>query len=148
GHLRGRGAGWGVRHRPRRLMTDASKPLPAPEEIPDALDGQRVDRVVALITGCSRAEASALVAAEQVLVDEEVVTKPSLRLHTAQVVRLLSEPSRPIETVEPDPAVEIRVVAEDDEFLVVDKPAGLVVHPGAGHKGSTMVHGLIARYPE
>jgi 23S rRNA pseudouridine1911/1915/1917 synthase len=129
-------------------MSDAPPPLPEPEEIPDALDGQRVDRVVALITGCSRAEASALVAAEQVLVDDEVVTKPSLRLHTAQVVRFLSGPSRPVETVEPDPTVEIRVVAEDDEFLVVDKPAGLVVHPGAGHKGSTMVHGLIARYPE
>lgn len=129
-------------------MSDPPVPLPAPEEIPDALDGQRVDRVVALITGCSRAEASALVAAEQVLVDDVVVTKPSLRLHTAQVVRLLSEPTRAVETVDPDPSVEIRVVAEDDEFIVVDKPAGLVVHPGAGHKGSTMVHGLLARYPE
>lgn len=129
-------------------MGDEPRPLPTPEEIPDALDGQRVDRVVALITGCSRAEATALLAAEQVLVDDVVVTKPSLRLHTAQVVRLLSEPTRAVETVDPDPSVEIRVVAEDDEFIVVDKPAGLVVHPGAGHKGSTMVHGLLARYPE
>ncbi len=47
-----------------------------------------------------------------------------------------------------DPAVDVRVVYEDDDVLVVDKPAGLVVHPGAGNTSGTLVHGLLARYPE
>jgi 23S rRNA pseudouridine1911/1915/1917 synthase len=40
------------------------------------------------------------------------------------------------------------VVHEDDDVIVVDKPAGLVVHPGAGHRSGTLVHGLLARYPD
>src|SRR5690606_33806476 len=48
----------------------------------------------------------------------------------------------------PDPSVEVVVVHEDDDVIVVDKPAGLVVHPGAGHASGTLAHGLLARYPE
>lgn len=118
------------------------------EEIPAALAGQRVDRVVALITGCSRAEASALVEGAQVLVDGAAVAKPSLKLAEGQRIDLLSEPRRVVEVVEADPDVEVRVVYDDDDIIVIDKPAGLVVHPGPGHKGSTLVHGLLARFPE
>ena len=50
--------------------------------------------------------------------------------------------------VEADPSVAFTVVHEDDDVLVVDKPAGLVVHPGAGNVTGTLVHGLVARYPE
>jgi 23S rRNA pseudouridine1911/1915/1917 synthase len=51
-------------------------------------------------------------------------------------------------TPEADPGVEVPVVFEDDQVVVVDKPADLVVHPGAGHDGGTLVAGLLARYPE
>ena len=51
---------------------------------------------------------------------------------------------RPV--AEPDVAVE--VVHADDDVVVVDKPAGLVVHPGAGHRHGTLVGGLLARFPE
>ena len=47
-----------------------------------------------------------------------------------------------------DAAVEVTVVHEDAEVIVVDKPAGLVVHPGAGHEDGTLVNGLLARFPE
>jgi 23S rRNA pseudouridine1911/1915/1917 synthase len=47
-----------------------------------------------------------------------------------------------------DPGVRFEVVYEDPDLVVVDKPAGLVVHPGAGHRSGTLVHGLLARYPE
>ena len=47
-----------------------------------------------------------------------------------------------------DPDVEFAVVHADDDIIVVDKPAGLVVHPGPGHRGSTLVHGLVARFPD
>lgn len=130
-------------------MTDPDGRTPlVTEEIPPALAGQRIDRVVALITGCSRAEASALVADEQVTIDDVVVTKPSVKLAEGARVGLLSEPVRPVDTVEADPDVDVAVVFSDDEIIVIDKPAGLVVHPGPGHSGSTLVHGLLARFPE
>ncbi|MFP5489137.1 MAG: RluA family pseudouridine synthase, partial [Acidimicrobiia bacterium] len=48
----------------------------------------------------------------------------------------------------PDPSVEFAVVHVDDDVIVVDKPAGLVVHPGAGNPDGTLVNGLLARFPE
>ncbi len=118
------------------------------EEIPSALDGQRVDRVVALVIGCSRSEASALVNDDQVLVDGRPAQKPSQRMVEGETLSVLSGPSPTVERVEPDASVEIRVVASDDQVIVIDKPPGLVVHPGPGHSGSTLVHGLLARFPE
>jgi 23S rRNA pseudouridine1911/1915/1917 synthase len=47
-----------------------------------------------------------------------------------------------------DPAIEVVVRHEDDDLIIVAKPAGLVVHPGAGHADGTLVNGLLARYPE
>ena len=47
----------------------------------------------------------------------------------------------------PEP-MELRVLFEDKDLLVIDKPAGLVVHPGPGHRTGTLVHGLLARGPE
>jgi 23S rRNA pseudouridine1911/1915/1917 synthase len=56
---------------------------------------------------------------------------------------------RPAEdALAPDPTVDVAVAYEDPDLLVVDKPAGLVVHPGAGQHAGTLVHGLLARYPE
>jgi 23S rRNA pseudouridine1911/1915/1917 synthase len=47
-------------------------------------------------------------------------------------------------TIEPE-AVDFRVAYEDEELLIIDKPAGIVVHPGAGHGSGTLVHGLVGR---
>ncbi len=129
-------------------MAEAGSGPQVVELVPAALAGERVDRVVALVTGCSRSEAVALVGAGDVLVDGVVVAKPSLKLLEGQRLELLAEPDRPAEVVEPDPAVEFRVVLSDEHVIVVDKPAGLVVHPGPGHSGSTLVHGLLARFPD
>lgn len=118
------------------------------ETIPGALDGERVDRVVALLTNCSRSEAVALISDQQVLVNGRVQAKPSHRVLTDDTVAVLSDPVRPPERVEPDASVEFGVIYTDDDIIVVDKPPGLVVHPGAGHSGSTLVHGLLAQFPE
>ncbi len=118
------------------------------ETIPEALAGERIDRIVALLTECSRAEAVALIQDEQVLVNDIVLTKPSHRLLAEDTVAVLSHPVRPVSKVLADSSVEFGVVYEDETLIVIDKPAGLVVHPGAGHSGSTLVHGLIAQFPE
>jgi 23S rRNA pseudouridine1911/1915/1917 synthase len=129
-------------------VSDSSAEAHVAEVMPAALDGERVDRIVALLTGCSRAEASALVAEGEVHLGGVPVRKPSHRVVEGDLVEILADPVRPVEELEADPTVEFEVLHEDEDLLVIDKPAGLVVHPGAGHRGSTLVHGLIARYPE
>jgi 23S rRNA pseudouridine1911/1915/1917 synthase len=117
-----------------------------PLVVPVALAGERVDRAVALLTGWSRAEVQALIDGGDVLVDGRLPAK-SHRLNTGDVVELLSEP--PIAGLPMgDPGVPVVVRHADEDVVVVAKPAGLVVHPGAGHPDGTLVNGLLARYPE
>ena len=122
---------------------------PLVELIPEALDGERVDRVVSLLAGCSRSEAAALVTAGAVTLDgrrgrprASSASRPARRCRSTS--RQLPEPALPA----PDPTVAVAVVHEDADVVVVDKPAGLVVHPGAGQADGTLVNGLLARYPE
>jgi len=114
--------------------------------VPASLAGERVDRAVALLTGWTRREVQDLVAAGGVLVDGRTVPK-SHRLETDEIVELRGEPSAP-GPPRPDPTVALVVRHEDDDVVVVAKPAGVVVHPGAGHTEGTLVHGLLAAYPE
>ena len=117
------------------------------EELPEALDGQRVDRVVAMLSGVSRTEAADLVRDGQVTVDGQVATRGADRL-AAGVVVTIEVPDRVDDRPVPDSDVVVPVVYEDEHVIVVDKPAGLVVHPGAGHNTGTLAAGLLARYPE
>ncbi len=118
------------------------------EVIPAALDGERIDRVVAMLSDCTRAEAAAAIASGTVSVAGKVATKPSTKVRTDQVVDISADPHVPEPLPVADPSVEVHVIHEDDAVLVVDKPAGLVVHPGAGTRDGTLVNGLLARYPD
>lgn len=118
------------------------------EEVPEALAGERVDRVVSMLTGRSRAEVAELVEAGAVLVDGEPVTSRSTRLRVGQIVEAAApEPDLDAE-MEPEPDLVVPIVHADEHLLVIDKPAGLVVHPGAGQRRGTLVHALLASYPE
>jgi 23S rRNA pseudouridine1911/1915/1917 synthase len=118
------------------------------EAVPAALAGERLDRIVALIGDVSRAEAAATIAAGGVRVDGAPAASGKVRLVEGQVVEVdataIPGPVLPAA----DAAVEFGVVYEDDTVIVVDKPAGLVVHPGAGNLEGTLVSGLLSRYPE
>lgn len=116
--------------------------------VPRALDGQRLDRVVAMIAGCSRSEAAALVDAGDVAIDGRAVTTRSHRVAEGDALEVLAPVRSADEVLAPDPTVEVPLVYEDPDMLVIDKPGGLVVHPGAGQHSGTLVHGLLARYPE
>src|SRR5439155_25961286 len=98
-------------------------------------------------TGLSRGEVAARVEAGAVRVDGRPLTARSRRMTAGEVIEV-TVPDAPAEGLAPDPSVEVPVVFADDDVIVVDKPAGLVVHPGAGNEHGTMVHGLLARYPE
>jgi 23S rRNA pseudouridine1911/1915/1917 synthase len=118
------------------------------EVVPAALDGERVDRIVSLLTGASRAAAADLVAGGAVRVDGATVTSGKQRLHEGQVLELPDGSRTAMAAAAPDSGVAFTVVHADDDVIVVDKPAGLVVHPGAGNPGGTLVNGLLARFPE
>ncbi|MEY4607268.1 MAG: pseudouridine synthase RluD [Actinomycetota bacterium] len=118
------------------------------ETIPSARAGERLDRVVSLIAGCSRSEAAELLACGGVTLDGAPALLGKQRLVEGQVVSV-DEARVPGEALpEPDPDVQFDIVHTDDDVVVIDKPAGLVVHPAAGHGGGTLVNGILARFPE
>jgi len=122
--------------------------IDGPLVVPAALDGDRVDRAISFLTGWPRAAVQQLIDDGEVLVDGQTVAK-SHRLHEGNVLEILGEP--PLESdvrPEPDPAVEVDVRFADDDVVVLAKPAGLVVHPGAGNATGTLVNGLLARFPD
>jgi 23S rRNA pseudouridine1911/1915/1917 synthase len=117
------------------------------ETIPAVLDGERVDRVVAMLTGLARSEVAALVDAGQVELGGRPVTTRSRRVAEGDTLEI-TVPEVRVAEIAGDAGVEVVVVHADEQVVVVDKPAGLVVHPGAGHPSGTLVNGLIARFPD
>lgn len=117
------------------------------QELPAALNGERVDRVVAVLTGCTRSEAARLVLQGAVRRNNHVVGKGSDRVAQGDLFEVDLGQLGVAEVAESDHQVEVQVVFEDDDVIVVNKPPGIVVHPGAGVIGGTLVNGLLARYP-
>ena len=105
-----------------------------------APEGERLDRAVAGRPEVgSRALAERLILGGAVLVDGESRVK-SYRLEGGEDVLVELPPEAPPLEAE---SMDLHVVWEDEHLLVVDKPAGIVVHPGVGHETGTLVHGLI-----
>jgi 23S rRNA pseudouridine1911/1915/1917 synthase len=118
------------------------------ERVPAALAGERVDRVVAMLTGLTRAEVSELVDDGAVQLRGRVVTSRSAKVAEGDELEVDVPPPVVAAAAEPEPDVDVPIVYEDDDVIVVDKPQALVVHPGAGNARGTMVAGLLARFPE
>jgi 23S rRNA pseudouridine1911/1915/1917 synthase len=118
------------------------------EIVPAALDGERIDRVVALLTGLARSQVVRLVDQGEVHLNGSPVIVRSRRVQAGELLTV----EVPGETVTaaplPDPDVPVQVVHDDHDVIVVNKPPGLVVHPGAGHERGTLVNGLLARFPD
>ena len=112
--------------------------------VPSGAAGERLDRFLAGLPEIgSRSAAERLL--PTVLVDGTARPK-SFRLEGGEELEF-EPPAARRSTLEPEP-MEIRVAYEDEHLLVVDKPAGLVVHPAPGHSTGTLVHGLLALEPE
>ena len=110
-------------------------------DVTQALVGMRIDAALAEIEPrLSRAAARRLIESGDIRVSGAAV-KPSHRLRLGeQVEGRVPEPVR--ERVEPE-AIPLTIVHEDLQLIVVDKPAGMVVHPGAGQRSGTLVHALL-----
>ncbi|HEX2240434.1 MAG TPA: RluA family pseudouridine synthase [Actinomycetota bacterium] len=109
-------------------------------EVEDADEGKRVDAVVAARTGLARTAVQKALRAGEITVDGRTA-RPSQRLEPGQSVRgNLPDGARPEPAAEKIPLV---IKYSDDRVLVVSKPAGLVVHPDASHRGGTLVNALL-----
>jgi len=114
-------------------------------DVPASLAGERVDRAVALLTGWSRADVAALIDAGAVRIAGRPVAR-SRRLAEGDEITVDGEPEADAPPG-PEP-VDFPVLHEDADVVVLTKPAGLVVHPGAGHREGTLAGGLLHRWPE
>ena len=111
--------------------------------VPADLAGERFDLVVARVAGVGRAEARRWIDEGLATVDGATPAANTRLVAGAEI----DHPEPVPATFDPDPDVHVVVVWEDDALAVVDKPAGLVVHAGAGHHGPTLAAGLVARWP-
>ena len=109
------------------------------------VESARLDEYVARkVVRLSRTQARKLIV-DGLIVVEDVTVKPSFRVTFGQVIKVLSGFSE-FSALEPED-IPIEILYEDDDILVVDKPAGLAVHPGAGHPSGTLVNALIYLRP-
>lgn len=115
--------------------------------VPDASDtGARLDVYLAAHLGdFSRSYLQQLIAGGQVLVDG-CARKRTFKVTAGQTIELTIPETKPHD-IEPQD-LPLVVVYEDADIAVIDKPAGMVVHPASGHSDGTLVNGLLYRYPE
>jgi 23S rRNA pseudouridine1911/1915/1917 synthase len=109
-------------------------------------DGARLDRYVAdMVTDLSRTYARQLIDDAHILLNGRDA-RPSAQVHADDVITIRRPVSQPTDLVAEQ--IPLNIVYEDADVVVVDKPAGMVVHPAPGHLSGTLVNALLARYPE
>jgi 23S rRNA pseudouridine1911/1915/1917 synthase len=105
--------------------------------------GERLDRVLAArVAELSRSRHKALILAGRVAIDGATIRDPGHRVNAGGTI-VLDLPPAEDDAVKPE-TIPLKVLFEDDEIIVIDKPAGLVVHPAAGNRTGTLVNALVA----
>ncbi len=109
--------------------------------------GERLDKlIIEQVDDLSRSQIQAMIKDGQVTVDGKHV-KAGVKLRGGETVRvLLPEPEPETDEIIPE-EMPLNFVYEDEDVAVIEKPAGLVVHPGVGNEQGTLVNALVARYP-
>ena len=113
--------------------------------------GQRLDLFLAerWAQAESRSEVQRIIKARNVRIDGLVVSRASTKVGAGQVVRVVRAVSGPAKTstgIVPGD-MNLNVVYEDNDIALIDKPAGMTVHPGAGHDSETLVNAAVAHWP-
>jgi len=109
-------------------------------------DGARLDKYVAdMVTDLSRTYVRQLIEDAHILLNGHDA-RPSAPVHAGNLVTVRRPVSRPTDLIAED--IPLNTVYEDADIVVVDKPAGMVVHPAPGHLSGTLVNALLARYPD
>lgn len=120
-------------------MTD-SRLIP----VPPALDGERADAALAKMLGLSRSAASAILEGNGVHRSGVLVGK-SDRLKEDDLLEIVMPAVKDLLSVRPTEVENLRIIYEDKDLVVVDKPAGVAAHPSVGWDGPTVVGALLAR---
>ncbi|GAB4480263.1 MAG: RluA family pseudouridine synthase [Anaerolineales bacterium] len=108
---------------------------------------QRLDKVLqAWMPELSRARWLGLIKDGFVLVNGDVARKGGQIVQSGDHILARIPPSQPTD-LQPE-AIPLKILYEDERVLVIDKPAGMVVHPAAGHERGTLVHAVLAHAPE
>lgn len=114
--------------------------------VDETLDGHRLDYAVSRLLGISRAFSAKLIKEGSAALIPERRVKPSLKIAFGDKINVQVPP---VETLDLEPEdVPFEVVYSDEDVIVINKPAGLVVHPSPGHWTGTLVHGLLYRFPD
>lgn len=110
-------------------------------------EGGRLDHIlVDQIPDLSRSRLQKLIKAGRVSVDGQVVTKTGFQLEGGEAIHaVIPAPKQP--SLEPE-TVDLDIIFENDDLIVINKPAGMVVHPSAGHQSGTLVHAILAHAPD
>ena len=110
--------------------------------IPDRMAGERIDAAIAqMLPEYSRSKITAWIKAGDVLIDQQKF-KPKERSSGNEIVEVCLKQSENIGWIAED--IPLEVVFEDDDIIVINKPVGLVTHPGAGNWQGTLANGLLA----
>jgi 23S rRNA pseudouridine1911/1915/1917 synthase len=108
----------------------------------DSVAGQRLDRAIATaVPDLSRVRVQAMLAEGRVTRDGQPTSDASAKARPGQ--RIVIDIPPPIDAIPQPQNIPLNIVFEDDQMLVIDKPAGLVVHPGAGNHDGTLVNALL-----
>ncbi len=113
-----------------------------------AKGGERLDKIITAHVGerLTRTQVQALIRDGQVTVDGASV-KPGVKLRGGEKIVVTIPPAAEDHTVQPE-SIPLSIVYEDADLAVIDKPAGLVVHPGAGNASGTLVNAILARWSQ
>lgn len=114
--------------------------------VPAAWAGERLDRALAAHLELPRNQVQTWIRDGRVRLGDEPARRPAETLRGGETLAW-DPPARRDERIVPEPG-ELVLLHEDEHLLALDKPPGLVVHPGAGRPGGTLVHRLLARFPE
>ena len=116
-------------------------------EIKESLSNKRIDIALAeTFPEYSRSRLKKRLENKFVYVDKKIITKPSHKVTYPAVINL-TIPDEPLTEDLPE-EIELNIIKSTEEYIVLNKPAGLVVHPGAGNKSGTLLNALLFEYPE
>jgi 23S rRNA pseudouridine1911/1915/1917 synthase len=109
--------------------------------------GGRLDHILSTyVKDLSRSRLQKLIREGRVQVNGMIVTKPSFRLDDEEIIELNIPALKPTE-LRPE-LIPLDIVFENEDLIVINKPAGMVVHPSAGHNTGTLVHAVLAHAPD
>jgi len=113
-------------------------------KVTDDESGQRLDVVLTKRTGLKRAQVTLRISSNDVRINGSLPNKPGQRVRSQDLIEITIPPPPPSTAVPED--IPLRIVHEDDDLVVINKPAEMPVHPSPGHHSGTLVNALVHRY--